>query len=222
MTPDQANNAFHALQFLFDLLGIVSSPKKDCPPSTLMIFLGILFKSGAMTSSIPDDKISAFGTYPADPTDAKHISSSPPVDSWSYVICHCLCLSSQNLHVHSPQQSPRPPQAWPSVHLNRNLFRSQMVAQPPSTLQWCFSHLIPPSYTPNILATTHVQWCSCHIGLECFCIQFQSEILANDDYHINVKELIAIIAALCIWCSQCWYSDFDSLRQQQYNCTCHQ
>ena len=57
-TPDQADDALHALQFLFDLFGIESSPEKNCPPATLMTFLSLLFNTVTMTHSIPDNKIS--------------------------------------------------------------------------------------------------------------------------------------------------------------------
>ena len=57
-TQQNAPSAYHALELLFHLLGLESAGDKDCPPSTLMIFLGILFNILAMTMSIPAEKLS--------------------------------------------------------------------------------------------------------------------------------------------------------------------
>ena len=43
---------------LSHFLGIDSATEKDCPPSTLMVFLGSLFNTVAMTMSIPQEKLS--------------------------------------------------------------------------------------------------------------------------------------------------------------------
>ena len=39
------------------MLGLQTSPEKDCPPSTLMVFAGILFDTISMTLSIPEEKL---------------------------------------------------------------------------------------------------------------------------------------------------------------------
>ena len=57
-TPERAADSFHALQHLFHFLGIDSATEKDCPPSTFMVFLGILFNTVTMTMSIPQEKLS--------------------------------------------------------------------------------------------------------------------------------------------------------------------
>ena len=57
-TSQNAPSAYHAQELLFHLLGLESAGDKDCPPSTLMIFLGILFNTLAMTMSILAEKLS--------------------------------------------------------------------------------------------------------------------------------------------------------------------
>ena len=54
---DQAADSFHTPQHLFHLLGIDSAFEKDWPPSTIMVFLGILFNTVDMNMSVPVDKI---------------------------------------------------------------------------------------------------------------------------------------------------------------------
>ena len=55
-TPERATDSFQALQHLFHFLGIDSAIEKDCPPSTLMVLLGIPFNTVAMTMSIPQER----------------------------------------------------------------------------------------------------------------------------------------------------------------------
>ena len=58
---------FHALKRLLSLLGLQTSPEKDCPPTTLMVLLGILIETVAMTLSILKEKSMSyyvnFGLY---------------------------------------------------------------------------------------------------------------------------------------------------------------
>ena len=56
-TPSRAVDVFHALKRLLFLLGLQTSPEKDCPPTTLMVFLGILSDTVAMTLFIPKEKV---------------------------------------------------------------------------------------------------------------------------------------------------------------------
>lgn len=51
-TPDKSTTAFNALGDLFTSLGLQSSPDKDCPPTTSMVFLGIHLDTLAMSMSI--------------------------------------------------------------------------------------------------------------------------------------------------------------------------
>ena len=44
-SPSKATMAFETLEELFSILGLVSSPEKDCAPSTCMVFLGVHFNT---------------------------------------------------------------------------------------------------------------------------------------------------------------------------------
>ena len=56
-SPSRAAEAFHALKKLIFMLGLETSPEKDCLPSTSMIFLGILFDTISMSLLIPQEKL---------------------------------------------------------------------------------------------------------------------------------------------------------------------
>ena len=51
-SPSKATMAFETLKELFSILGLVSSPKKDCAPSTCMVFLEVHFNTIDMTMSV--------------------------------------------------------------------------------------------------------------------------------------------------------------------------
>lgn len=55
---DDALAAFQELETLFNCLGLESSPEKDCPPLTRMVFLGLIYDTVTMTLEAPDDKLS--------------------------------------------------------------------------------------------------------------------------------------------------------------------
>ena len=55
---DDALQAFQELETLFNPLGLESSPEKDRPPSTRMVFLGLIYDTVTMTLEIPEDKLS--------------------------------------------------------------------------------------------------------------------------------------------------------------------
>ena len=55
---DDALQAFQELETLFNRLGLESSPGKDCPPSTRMVFLGLIYDTVTMTLEVPEDKLS--------------------------------------------------------------------------------------------------------------------------------------------------------------------
>ena len=55
--PESAYEAFHTLQFLFEQLGLESSPDKDCFPSTKMVCLGIEVDTETLTLHVPKDRV---------------------------------------------------------------------------------------------------------------------------------------------------------------------
>ena len=57
-TPTQSVAAFLALEDLLRNLGLITSPEKDSPPATSMVFLGVLVDTTAMTISVTSDRLS--------------------------------------------------------------------------------------------------------------------------------------------------------------------
>ena len=53
-SADQSVAAFQALADLLHSLGLSTSPDKDSPPSTSMVFLGVLVNTTDMTISVTD------------------------------------------------------------------------------------------------------------------------------------------------------------------------
>ena len=53
-----AFEAFQDLKALFDRLGLEASLEKDCPPSTRMVLLGLIYDTVTMTLEVPEDKLS--------------------------------------------------------------------------------------------------------------------------------------------------------------------
>ena len=56
--PANSTQAFTALYHLLLDLGLQSSPEKDSPPSTSMVFLGVLFNTDDMTISVTPERVS--------------------------------------------------------------------------------------------------------------------------------------------------------------------
>ena len=93
--PERATDSLYALQHLFHFLGIDSTTEKDCPPSNLMVFLGILFNTVAMTMSIPQQKLSELLQLILHISHANHItrhSQQSLLGLISYVTA-CVCLA---------------------------------------------------------------------------------------------------------------------------------
>ena len=90
---DDALEAFQKLETLFNSLGLESSPEKDCPPSTRMVFLGLIYDTVTMTLEVPEDKLSRASAL------IRHWLSSPRttksdlqslIGKLSYI---CACIS---------------------------------------------------------------------------------------------------------------------------------
>ena len=48
---------FETLEEVFSILGLDSSPEKDCAPSTCMVFLGVQFNTIDMTMSVTSERL---------------------------------------------------------------------------------------------------------------------------------------------------------------------
>ena len=202
-TPQNAPSAYHALELLFHLLRLESAGDKDCPPSTLVIFLSVLFNTLAMTMSIPAEKLSELLTKIRKVCHQHYISQHKlqSVLGLMAFVTSCVCparifMAALLNGLHSLQRSE-------FLYLNDEI---------KSDLQWWLAFLpqyngislIPPSvYCADTIVTD-----ACLIGAggvsgnECFHTTFSDHIIEDTDYNINVKEILAIIVSLRLWASQ--------------------
>lgn len=55
--PDKAIEAFECLGSVLESFGLQESVEKSCPPSTVMIFLGLLYDTVILTVSIDQERL---------------------------------------------------------------------------------------------------------------------------------------------------------------------
>ena len=202
-SSSRAADAFHALKKLLLILGFETSTDKDCPPSTLMVFLGILFDTINMTMSIPQAKLDELLQIIKTVINASTISRRRLLSLLGLLSFVTACV--------------RPGRIFMSALLNglRGLPRHGFLTicdDIRADLQWwlCFLvkfngvSIIPsPVYHPDVLITDAcLTGAGGHFQHQCFHIDFPQHIMDNNDYHINVKELLAVIVALRLWGSQ--------------------
>ena len=86
--------AFSHLEDTFTSLGLESSPKKNCPPSTRMVFLGLTHDTVVMTLEVPHDKLHQTSQLLSHWLSSPRVSKSELqslIGKLSYV-CSCLHL----------------------------------------------------------------------------------------------------------------------------------
>ena len=200
-TPSRAADVFHALKRLLSLLGLQTSPEKDCPPTTLMALLGILIETVAMTLSIPKEKVN-------------ELLRKLPVMYLASMIS-CRHLQSVLALMSFVKACVRPGRIFMSGLLNGLHGLPHNGFLPISSeirfdIQWWLTFLpwyngvsviLHSIYSPEVLIRD-----ACitgafegYFGHQCFQLAFPDSIMTNDDYNINVKEFLAIIIALRLW-----------------------
>ena len=73
-TPTKSAAAFLALEDLLCDLGLITSPEKDSPPATSMVFLGVLVDTTAMTISVTSDRLSELNSCCESLLSITHVS----------------------------------------------------------------------------------------------------------------------------------------------------
>ena len=199
-SPSRAAEAFHALKKLIFMLGLQTSPEKDCPPSTSMVFLGILFDTISMTLLISQEKLNELLDIIESVVSAKNISRRRLQSLLGLMSFVTACI--------------RPGRIFMSALLNglRSLPRQGRLTisdEIRSDLQWWIKFLhrfngisiIPsPVYCPDVIITDAcLTGAGGHFQDQYFHIDFPEHIMQDDEFNINVKELLAIIVALRLW-----------------------
>ena len=135
-TPDMSTQAFNALGDLFTSLGLQSSPNKDCPPTTSMVFLGVQLNTLAMSMSVTPERLQELHHHCSSSLSSTRISchdlqSLLGVD----VFCHRMRLPCPCLHVQSSQHPPPVPTLAFVLSFRGQQVRPPLVVSLPSTLQ---------------------------------------------------------------------------------------
>ena len=202
-TPQNAPSAYHDLELLFHLLGLESAGDKDCPPSTLMIFLGILFNTLAMTMSIPAEKLSELLTKIRKVYNQHYISRHKLQSLLGLMAFVTFRVLPARIFTAALLNGLRSLQCSEFLYLNDEI---------KPDLQWWLAFL--PQYNgislipPLVYCADTIVTDECLIGAggvfgnECFHTTFPDHINEDTDYNINVKEILAIIVSLCLWASQ--------------------
>ena len=181
-------------------LGIESSPEKDSPPATSMVFLGILFDTVAMTLSIPSAKIEELLNRIRKLLRRKQISYHDLQSLLGLMSFVTACVHPARIFMSALLNGLRGLQHNQSLHIS-----SEIRAD----LQWWLQFLVrfngvsiipPPAYNPDVLFTDAcLAGVGGHFRDQRFQVQFPAVILSSQQYNINVKELLAIIVALRLW-----------------------
>ena len=199
-TPDRAFDAFHQLQTLFLELGLESSPEKDSPPATNMIFLGILFDTVDMTLSIPSAKIQELLARIQQLICRRRIAHHDLQSLLGLMSFVTACVHPARIFMSSLLNGLR------GLRPNKYLLLSAEIK---ADLQWWLKFLVrfngislipPPLFTPDVLFTDAcLSGVGGHFRNQCFHAQFPHAVVSGQQYNINIKELLAIIVALRLW-----------------------
>ena len=186
-----AETPFNAIGDLLSLLGLQSSPDKDCPPLTAMVFLGIHLDTLAMTMSV---------THECRQELLHRYSSAINLTSVMSFVTACVrparifmstLLNTLRLHRDSP--------SCPLSNDNRSDLR-----------WWC--HFLPSFNGVSLIKTSpwlteprHLSTDACNTGAggyfqgQFFHTPFPGTILNRFGADINVLELLSIMVALKLW-----------------------
>ena len=85
---------FSTLQFIFDTLGLTSSPEKDSPPAFEMVSLGILVNSKDFTLRVPESRLRE---YPMSYICGCHASALPSKNCSLCSVNFLSCLLASTL-----------------------------------------------------------------------------------------------------------------------------
>ena len=105
---DDALEAFQELETLFNRLGLESSPEKDCPPSTRMVFLGLIYDTVTMILEVPEDKLSRASALIRLWLSYPHTTKSELQSLIGKLSNICACISPGNIFMQQMLSDLRP------------------------------------------------------------------------------------------------------------------
>ena len=201
-TPDLSTQAFIALDDLFTSLGLQSSPDKDCPPTTSMVFLGVHLDTLAMSMTVTPDRLQELRQRCFSSLSSSRISHRDLQSLLGVMSFVTACV--------------RPARVFMSTLLNtlclshgsRFCFLSE---ENRSDLHW-WCHFLPLYNGVSLIKSSpwlddpwHLSTDACTTGAggyfngQFFHTPFPAPILHRFGDNINVLELLTIMAALKLW-----------------------
>ena len=105
-TPTKSAAAFQALGDLLRCLGLSTSPDKDSPLATSMVFLGVLVDTTNMTVSVGRDRLSELQSHCTSLLSVMHVSRHDLQSLLGVMSCHFMCSSRPRFHVISALHPP--------------------------------------------------------------------------------------------------------------------
>ena len=200
--PENSNKAFNALGTLFSDLGLDSSPDKDSPPSTQMVFLGIHIDTSAMTTTITSERLEELIGQCTALVTASHVSRTD-----------LRCLHGVMSFVTA---CVRPARLFMNALLNAlrdapNARAFQLTAEMKDDLLW-WVHFLPrfngvsiiksgPPIDDLLFLSTDacLTGCGGFFRGSYFRRPFPGDILRCYGHDINIFELMTILVALRLW-----------------------
>ena len=200
--PANSTQAFTALDHLLLDLGLQSSPDKDSPPSTSMVFLGVLFNTDDMTISVTPERVSDLLSQCQAALSTSSLSVANLRSLLGVMSFVTACVRPARIFMNGLLNGLRT-----NLHLRFCPISDDLK----SDLRWWCTFL--PQYNGTSLIKTdpwinHPHYLStdaCLTGAGAFFngfffhAPFPEPVLAEFGNDINTLELISIMAALKLW-----------------------
>ena len=200
--PAKSREAFDALGHLLLDLGLQSSPDKDSPPSTSMVFLGVAFNTVDMTMSVTPARLSDLLSQCHAALFQSRISLADLRSLLGVMSFVTACVCPARIFMNGLLNALRTHPHSRFCPLSDNL---------KSDLRWWCSFL--PQYNgvsiiktePWITNPIFLSTDACQTGAGAFCngyffhTPFPDSLLATFGHDINTLELLTIMAALKLW-----------------------
>ena len=172
--PENSNKAFNDLGALFSDLGLDSSPDKDSPPSTQMVFLGIHIDTSAMTTTITSERLEELIGQCNALVTASHVSRTDLRSLLGVMSFVTVCVRPARLFMNALRDAP-----------DARAF--QLTAEMKDDLLWWVHFL--PRFNGGFFRGSY------------FRRPFPGDIMRCYGHDINILELVTILVALRLWCT---------------------
>lgn len=200
--PANSVAAFDALTDLLSSMGLQSSPDKDCPPSTNMVFLGIQLDTVAMTMSVTPDRLEELLHRCSSLLSLSHVTRRELQSLLGVMSFVTACVHPARIFMSSLLHTLRAHRDSPSCCLTED--------NKSDLRWWChflryFNGVSLIKISPIISDPLHLSTDACNTGAggyfngQYFHTPFPQPILQRFGADINVLELLTIMVALKLW-----------------------